>query len=110
MGTFMIEPEVTDLVALVKDTVKEQKPQMDAKQQSYTEVFGKPSLKLSIDIKLIRMIIQNLLSNAIKYTPNQGKIALEVKQAMRDFEFAKIHLFFGLPEKYSLFATKKISY
>jgi PAS domain S-box-containing protein len=79
MGTFMIEPELADLVTLAKDAVKEQKPQMEAKLQTFTEDYGKSSLKFPVDVKLFRMVIQNLLSNAIKYTPEKGKITLGIK-------------------------------
>ncbi|MES2223775.1 MAG: ATP-binding protein [Patescibacteria group bacterium] len=78
LGTFVLEPEPTDVTALVRGVVNEQKPQIDQKKISLFPLFGTNIPLIQTDPKLLRMVIQNLLSNAIKYTPNKGKIELSL--------------------------------
>lgn len=72
LGTFVVEPEDTDLVELAKSVVKEQEPSVQTRKIDLT-VRIEQVPHLMVDPKLVRMIFQNLLSNAIKYTPEGGK-------------------------------------
>lgn len=42
------------------------------------------ALKISVDPKLMRIIIQNLVSNAVKYTPEGGTITVGLKYNKKD--------------------------
>jgi signal transduction histidine kinase len=76
LGTFAIEPKVTDLLHVMDVAVKEQEPTFKEKAQNF--VFKHPDMiaPISIDEKITHIIIQNLLSNAHKYTPEKGSITL----------------------------------
>ncbi|MDB5204664.1 MAG: Signal transduction histidine kinase [Candidatus Taylorbacteria bacterium] len=78
LGTFVLEPEPTDVTALVRGVVNEQKPQIDQKKISLFPLFGTNIPLIQTDPKLFRIVIQNLLSNAIKYTPEKGTIELSL--------------------------------
>jgi len=74
LGTFVVEPEPTDIVLLAKSVSDEQKSQIAARKLKFVPSFAKDIPIIQADQKLLRMVFQNLLSNAIKYTPEGGKI------------------------------------
>lgn len=78
LGTFAIQPELTDAVELTKNVIKEQKPQITAKKIRLTTSFSEDAPSLVTDPKLLRMVMQNLLSNAVKYTSERGEIAITI--------------------------------
>ncbi len=78
LGTFVLEPEPTDVTALVREVVNEQKPQIDQKKITLFPSFGTNIPLIQTDPQLLRMVVQNLLSNAVKYTPDNGKIELSL--------------------------------
>ncbi|MBI5221907.1 MAG: PAS domain-containing protein, partial [Candidatus Magasanikbacteria bacterium] len=78
LGTFVVEPEPTDVALLAQSVVDEQKPQIEAKKIKLSEKYAKNLPLFIADPKLLRMVFQNLLSNAVKYTPEKGKVALEI--------------------------------
>lgn len=79
LGTFMVEPEDVDMVALCKDIVKDVEPRVFAKKQNLTEEYEELKT-ISTDAKLMRMVIENLLTNAVKYTPEEGSVTIRVKK------------------------------
>ncbi len=84
LGTFVIEPEPTDIKKLAQSTIDEQKPQINAKKLKFSFSFDKNISLMQVDPKLLRMIVQNILSNAIKYTPDGGKIKLSILTTNRN--------------------------
>ena len=80
LGTFMIGPEPTDLIALCKKIVQDSEPRIFERKQKFNEDYPEELKPLSIDPRLTRMVIENLVSNAIKYTPENGTITLSVKK------------------------------
>lgn len=74
LGTFLVESKLTDIIALTRGVIDEQKLQIDEKKIIHTCTFEKKLPQIQTDPKLLRMVIQNLLSNAIKYTPDDGTI------------------------------------
>lgn len=79
LGTFMIEPEPTDLISLCKKIVKESESQIFEKKQKFDEIYPKVLKPINIDPKLTSVVIDNIISNAIKYTPVGGTISLSIK-------------------------------
>lgn len=78
LGTFAVEPEPTDLAQMLESVIEEMKPTTKKKKQRVTKKID-PSIKeVSVDPKLTRIIFQNLISNAAKYTPEKGKIGIEL--------------------------------
>ncbi|MGE5432132.1 MAG: sensor histidine kinase, partial [Syntrophomonadaceae bacterium] len=67
---------------------------------SHTFIFNyKPEQKLFvIDPKLIRHIVSNLLSNAVKYSPDGGKVILNVTAENNNILIDVIDEGIGIPE------------
>lgn len=88
LGTFVIEPQPTDIPALLKSVSDEQEPTIRERKIQVSVPSAVQMPQMSVDPKLLRMVFQNLLSNAIKYTPEGGHIAitLETKQAGEAFD------------------------
>lgn len=78
LGTFAIEPEMCNITDLAEIIVKEISPEIAKKKQKFTKKYSKNIPQTMLDKKLTIMILQNLLSNAIKYTPEKGKVNLEI--------------------------------
>lgn len=78
LGTFIFEPEPTDIPLLVRSVLDEQMPHIIQKGITVFPTFGTNIPLIQVDPKLLRMVVQNLLSNAIKYTPEKGKIELSL--------------------------------
>ena len=98
MGTFIIQPLPTDVVALSKDVVKEQQPGIFKKKQVVSEKYDTNIPKINTDPKLIRMVFQNLLSNAIKYTQEKGTINLSLKKDGGNLLFTISDTGYGIPK------------
>lgn len=78
LGTFVVEPEMVNIVDLVKSTVSENVPQVIGKKLKFSEHYADNLPMYSADPKLLRMVFQNLLSNAAKYTPDNGKVNVDI--------------------------------
>jgi PAS domain S-box-containing protein len=78
LGTFAIEPTPIDVVALTKDVIKEEQPQIIEKKLQIKETYGKNVPLFLADSKLFRIILQNLFSNAVKYTNENGSVKLNI--------------------------------
>lgn len=74
LGTFIFEPEPTDVTRLLQMVIEEQKFHIDRKKITISTAFQKLIPKIQADPKLLSMVVQNLLSNAVKYTPEKGTI------------------------------------
>lgn len=100
LGTFMIEPEATNICTLAKNVISEQKPQIDEKKIrfSFTHSENIPSIKA--DPKLLRMVMQNILSNSIKYTPEAGKIRFTILTTdKRNVQIKIVDSGYGIPKR-----------
>lgn len=100
LGTSLVEPEPTDIIALAKNVVVEQKLKIEEKKLIITQKFSTAVPIFSADPKLLRMVFQNLLTNAINYTPEGGKITIEIAlSAERSKILIKISdTGYGIPE------------
>lgn len=78
LGTFQIEPQPTDIVALAREALEELRPTLKSKKILVTERFGEDIPAFSTDPKLLYMVFQNLLGNAVEYTPSGGAIGLAI--------------------------------
>ncbi|MBN1779147.1 MAG: PAS domain S-box protein [Candidatus Buchananbacteria bacterium] len=78
LGTFIVEPELTDIPPLAISVIDELKPMIAKKQLKVTQQYDKNLPKINVDPKLLRVVFQNLLSNAVKYTPEQGSVVVEL--------------------------------
>jgi signal transduction histidine kinase len=78
----------TDDLTKVLDTVIESIGELIEKKAIKLTVNKTPDFPLlHIDAKKMQLVIQNLVENAMKYTPEHGKITVEMK---KDGKFARI--------------------
>ncbi|MFA6354849.1 MAG: ATP-binding protein [Candidatus Paceibacterota bacterium] len=89
LGTFVIEPEKTDVLEMIKSVVNELNPQIKNKNLKLEESYGENIKEFEADQKLLRMVFQNLLSNAVKYTGEGGSVKVNISILDKD------HLFGG---------------
>lgn len=83
LGTFVVEPEPKDVVALARSAIDEQRPQMKEKKLTLNETYTDRLPLLNADPESLQMVFQNLLSNAVKYTPNNGTISFNLRLVKR---------------------------
>ncbi|MDO8590151.1 MAG: ATP-binding protein [bacterium] len=99
IGTFVVEPEPTDIIELAQSVIDEQKPQIEAKKIVFSFSFGKNISLMQADPKLLRMIVQNILSNAVKYTHEGGKIDMSISLADKNNILLKVDdTGYGIPQ------------
>jgi PAS domain S-box-containing protein len=99
LGTFVMEPKSTDICKLAQDVIDEQKPQISAKKLLFSFLCKKRTVRMQVDPKHLRMVVQNILSNAVKYTPEGGKIVLSISSADKKNILLKISdTGYGIPK------------
>ncbi|MEI6304619.1 MAG: PAS domain S-box protein [Candidatus Taylorbacteria bacterium] len=98
LGTFSVEPELTDIREIVQSVVDEMKPMIVAKKMDVKLDIEEGLEKIMVDQKLIRMVYQNLTSNALKYTGEGGHITIEVKVKDNDLLSSVSDNGFGIPK------------
>jgi PAS domain S-box-containing protein len=98
LGTFMVDPKPTNLKKLAEDAINELMPQIKLKQQKFKFTVDPKLPIVSVDTQLTRMIFQNLLSNAIKYTPEKGRISLDISRDKVNFLVKVSDNGYGIPK------------
>ena len=98
LGTFVIEPEPTNIVEIADSVLEELKPQILKKQMNIKKRYDKGIPIIKADPKLIRIIFQNLLSNAVKYTPDKGKVILDIAKRDKDLLIKVVDTGYGIPK------------
>jgi signal transduction histidine kinase len=79
-GRIELDRSLHDLRALVADAVEQARPLLDARHHVLTVRLPDGPATVYGDATRIVQIITNLLNNAAKYTPEHGKIELELTQ------------------------------
>ena len=83
LGTFAVNPEPTDVVKLAQGVIDELKLQINQQQLKFDERHSAGLPLLNVDPKLLSMVFHNLLFNAVKYTPEKGKVSLDLRLVKR---------------------------
>jgi two-component system sensor histidine kinase VicK len=78
LGTFTVHLEDLDIGVLLDGVVHELKTHLNRKKIDLIVDLAKVP-KMKLDSELTRFIFQNLLSNAVKYTPDGGRIVVNLK-------------------------------
>jgi len=99
LGSFIINPEPTNLVALMESVIKEMEPHIVSKHLVILRDFSRDLPLVSVDPQLFRMVFQNLLSNSAKYTHPEGRISISLKQNGNAIVFTIADTGIGIPEK-----------
>lgn len=80
-GSMSIYRHQVDAEQLILNVVQHVKPEMEKKELSLSTKYPAKWPKLNLDKEKIESALVNLLGNAAKYTPEGGRISLEVEVA-----------------------------
>ena len=100
LGAFVVEPVSTDIVDLTQKEINEQKMDISKKKIDFSFYHEKDLPISQVDPKLLRIIIQNILSNSIKYTPDNGKVRIEVYKDKDNILFKFSDNGYGIPKTF----------
>lgn len=94
------EPKLTDIVQIIKDSIKEIQQIADKKSVAINILLEKDVIfQTMIDSKRLREVIENLLSNAVKYNLEFGKIIVEIKKLDEHLEIKVKDTGMGIPQQ-----------
>lgn len=82
-GKVKLRLNETNLTALTKDVIKEQKATYDSRKQKVNFIHPKSEVTGLIDKDRIRMVLENLIDNASKYSDFQKTIQVEIGENNR---------------------------
>lgn len=99
LGTFIINPELSDVCKLMEETIKELKPVVDKSKVDMEYTCGKNIPKLLLDTKLTRFIFQNLLTNSLKYSREGGIVRADIILKENDVLISVADNGLGIPKR-----------
>ncbi len=79
-GVETLDKEPSDLDAIINTCLKDVIPVADTKNITFKLSLPQSLRKIEVDPMAIRRVIANLVNNAIKFSPNGGRIDIEVSQ------------------------------
>lgn len=82
-GRMVLRREPVEIGEIVRDVVTELLPLANARHQQ-VETRIEPLEQIDADRDKLHQIVVNLVSNAIRYTPEQGRITIDVDEAPRE--------------------------
>lgn len=98
-GRIIVSPKPTYLSEIVTDVAKELKNKIGAKKQVFIFEPEKNLPKINVDPHLIGEVYKNFLTNAIKYTPEKGKITVNIAKVGDNIISKVIDTGYGIPAK-----------
>ncbi len=98
LGTFIIEPALTDIVQLVEEVLAELQVKIVESGHAVEKEFDATLEEIAVDPKLMRIVVQNLLSNAVKYTPPRGTVKIRLYRHYPDMRFEVKDTGYGIPQ------------
>jgi two-component system phosphate regulon sensor histidine kinase PhoR len=75
------ELEPCDLVAVLRDTMRDLQPLADKRQQAVVAQLPAAAIWVRAEREALRQVVGNLIDNAIKYTPPGGKVTVSARCA-----------------------------
>lgn len=98
-GRVKDEPEETDIVEIIKSAIAEMEPEAHKRSVTITSSLSPSPLRLTIDPKRFREVVQNLLSNAVKYTLSGGTVTVTLASLEKTVSLSIADTGIGIPEK-----------
>ena len=95
LGRVKIDPKEISIADIISLPLENLKPQIERKKLKLIERI--PTLTVSVDPDLVRMVLENILSNAVKYTTVNGTIELSVIADSRELQFSVHDTGLGIP-------------
>ena len=89
VGSMTIHQHQTDLEAVVKSVLENVRPDCNKKKITLTDEFPAKWPRMNLDKDKIESALVNLVGNAAKYTPDGGRVVVEVDVSETD---VKIHV------------------
>jgi signal transduction histidine kinase len=84
-GEMKLQRETCDLNALLRAVVATTQP---LGNRTVTVCVQEPAQTVTVDVGLIRRVIQNLISNALRYTPADGNVRVAVSASASEVRIA----------------------
>jgi len=79
-GKLRLIMQAVDLCEIIHEAVNACRPAIDARQQTLALTLPVHALRMHGDRVRLSQVVRNLLENASKYTPEHGRLALELKR------------------------------
>ena len=106
-GSIVLSEEEVSLPDLVQGVVAMVQPDILSKRQRFeVHLYGVEHEQVISDMQRLQQVILNLLSNAVKYTPNGGRIMLEISEqpsgisGVGCYQFVVADNGVGMPEEF----------
>ncbi|MDQ2938506.1 MAG: response regulator, partial [Acidobacteriota bacterium] len=78
-GKLQIEPRRVDLGSVIESAIDAVRPSFEAKNIQFETVVDSTECVVSGDANRLQQIFWNLFSNAVKFTPEGGKVLVEIQ-------------------------------
>lgn len=79
-GNVRLEMGHVNVCTLVDATVQSLQPTADAKGVELTSSVGASAGEVLVDARRLQQVLWNVIHNAIKFTPNNGRVAVDVQR------------------------------
>lgn len=80
LDVFIVEPVQLNLKKIAEDVLKDLSKKIELKKLQVELNYKKNTPSIKADMNIVRMIFQNLFTNSVKYTPEKGKIIINIKK------------------------------
>jgi PAS domain S-box-containing protein len=98
LGSFAVNPKPTDVAVVVETVLKDLVNKINDKGLIIKKQFDSKLGLINLDQQLINIVIQNLLTNAVKYTPEKGKISVELSRKPKSLFMQVTDNGYGIPK------------
>jgi PAS domain S-box-containing protein len=103
-----IESKPLNIAQLLEKLLLEFEPQIKVKQQTLSKKIDKKIPIINSNQVFVSEILNNLISNAIKYTPNEGRIKIELQKKKDALLFKVSDTGYGIPTEAQDFIFNKL--
>jgi signal transduction histidine kinase/response regulator RpfG family c-di-GMP phosphodiesterase len=98
-GKIQLQRTRVDAEAIVARAVETSRPWVETRRHTLSVTLPREAIALNADATRLAQVLANLLNNAAKYTPEGGRIALEVAREAGEVVFRVIDTGVGIPRE-----------